>query len=136
MSVRQVTETQTLCRNKSLHQLRHDATRQLTNMQNQMFRLACHSVFTAPRGAHICLKRSLWISILPHSFLLPFCSCILFAIVLGAAYQAGILSAASGAEMVDIEQMKKIVPLITCEVFLWSKCLRVDVWRQCIESDF
>ena len=34
----------------------------------------------------------------------------------GAAYQAEILCAASGAEMADIEQMKKIVPLITCEM--------------------
>ena len=34
----------------------------------------------------------------------------------GAAYQAEILDAASGAEMADIEQMKKIVPLITCEI--------------------
>ena len=29
----------------------------------------------------------------------------------GSAYQAGILSAASGAEMANFEQMKKIVPL-------------------------
>ena len=34
----------------------------------------------------------------------------------GAAYQAEILGATSGAEMADIEQMKKIVPLITCEM--------------------
>ena len=34
----------------------------------------------------------------------------------GAAYQAEILGAASGAEMDDIKQMKKIVPLITCEI--------------------
>ena len=34
----------------------------------------------------------------------------------GAAYQAEILGAASGAEMADIEQTKKIVPLITCEI--------------------
>ena len=44
------------------------------------------------------------------------CSCILFVIVLGAAYQAGILSAASRAEMADVEQMKKIVPFITCDI--------------------
>ena len=34
----------------------------------------------------------------------------------GAAYQPGILSAASGAEMADIARMKKIVPLIMCEI--------------------
>ena len=34
----------------------------------------------------------------------------------GAAYQAEILGAASGAEMADVGQMKKIVPLITCEI--------------------
>ena len=33
-----------------------------------------------------------------------------------AAYQAGILSAATGAEMADVEQMKKIVPFVTCEI--------------------
>ena len=34
----------------------------------------------------------------------------------GAAYQAEILGTASGAGMADIEQMKKILPLITCEI--------------------
>ena len=34
----------------------------------------------------------------------------------GAACQARILSAASGAEMADVEQMKKIVPFVTCEI--------------------
>ena len=34
----------------------------------------------------------------------------------GAAYQAEILSAASRAEMADDEQMKKIVPFVTCEI--------------------
>ena len=33
-----------------------------------------------------------------------------------AAYQAGILSAESGAEMADVEQLKKIVPFVTCEI--------------------
>ena len=34
----------------------------------------------------------------------------------GAAHQAGILSAASRAEMADVEQMKKIIPFVTCEI--------------------
>ena len=34
----------------------------------------------------------------------------------GAAYHAGILSAASRAEMADVEQMKKNVPFVTCEI--------------------
>ena len=34
----------------------------------------------------------------------------------GAASQAGILSAASGAEMADVEQTKKIVPFVKCEI--------------------
>ena len=34
----------------------------------------------------------------------------------GAAYQAGILSAASRAEMADVAQMKKIVLFVTCEI--------------------
>ena len=34
----------------------------------------------------------------------------------GEAYQAGILSAASRGEMADVEQMKKIVPFVTCEI--------------------
>ena len=33
-----------------------------------------------------------------------------------AAYQAGILGAASRAEMADVAQMKKIVPFVTCEI--------------------
>ena len=44
----------------------------------------------------------------------PFCSCILFAIVLEQLIR--ILSAASRAEMADVEQMKKIVPSVTCEI--------------------
>ena len=46
----------------------------------------------------------------------PFCSCTLFAIFLGATCQAGILSAANRAGMADVEQMKKIVPFVTCEI--------------------
>ena len=49
----------------------------------------------------------------------------------GAAYQAVILGAASGAEKGDIEQMQKIVPLIQCEVPLLSICPRFGFWCQC-----
>ena len=65
-----------------------------------------------------------------------FCSCILFAIVLGAAYQAGILSAARRAEVADVEQMMEMTPFVTCEIAFGQKCLRVDVWYQCIEFEF
>ena len=34
----------------------------------------------------------------------------------GAACQTGILSPASGAGMADVEQMKKIVPFVTCAI--------------------
>ena len=34
----------------------------------------------------------------------------------GAANQAGILSAGKRAEMTDVEQTKKIIPFITCEI--------------------
>ena len=34
----------------------------------------------------------------------------------GEACPTGILSAASRAEMADVEQMKKIIPLSTCEI--------------------
>ena len=34
----------------------------------------------------------------------------------GAACQAGILSAATRAEMDDVEQMKKIIPFVKCEI--------------------
>ena len=37
------------------------------------------------------------------------------------------LKLASGAEIADVEQMKKIVPFVTCEITFWSKCLRVCV---------
>ena len=33
--------------------------------------------------------------------------------------------------MADIEQVKKIIPLITCEISFQSTCLRVGVWCQC-----
>ena len=54
----------------------------------------------------------------------------------GAAYQAGILGLASRAEMGDVEQMKKILLFVTCEITFGQKCLRVDFWCQWIESDF
>ena len=34
----------------------------------------------------------------------------------GAAHQADILGAASGAEVADVEQMKKNIPFVTCEI--------------------
>ena len=43
------------------------------------------------------------------------CSCTLFA-VFGAAYQAGILWAASRAEMADVKQIQQMIPLFTCEI--------------------
>ena len=45
----------------------------------------------------------------------PSSSCILFAIVL-AAGQAEILSVAERAEMADVKQIKKFVPLIACGI--------------------
>ena len=45
-----------------------------------------------------------------------FCSCTFFAVFFGAAYQAGILCAASRAEIADVARMKKIVPFVTCEI--------------------
>ena len=50
------------------------------------------------------------------TILSSFCSCILFAIVFWAASQAEILSEAKRAEMADVEQMKKMVPIVTCEI--------------------
>ena len=41
-----------------------------------------------------------------------FCSCTLC----GAAYQDGILRLARRAEMAVVEQMKKMVPFVTCEI--------------------
>ena len=43
-----------------------------------------------------------------------FCSCTLVRHLLGTAGQAGILNAANRAKMDDVEQMKKIVPFVTC----------------------
>ena len=34
----------------------------------------------------------------------------------GATNQAGILRAASRTDMADVEQMKKIIPFVTCEI--------------------
>ena len=46
----------------------------------------------------------------------PFCSCIIFRHRFEAAYQTGILSATIRAETADVEQMKKIVPFVRCEI--------------------
>ena len=45
--------------------------------------------------------------------------------------QAEIFGAAEGPEMANIEQMKKIIPLITHEISFQSTCLPVGVWSQC-----
>ena len=45
-----------------------------------------------------------------------FCSSILFAVVLGKLVKLKFWSQQVEAEMDDVEQMKKIVPLITCEI--------------------
>ena len=63
----------------------------------------------------------------------------LFVLLLNSFYhrsavnQAEIFGAAKRAEMANIEQMKKIIRLITRENSLWSRCLRVGVWCQCNE---
>ena len=69
----------------------------------------------------------------------------------GAANQAGILSAASRAEMADVEQMKKIVSFVTCEItFGQNVCdlmfginvsdldfgIHIDPIKQLIQSNF
>ena len=46
----------------------------------------------------------------------PFCSWHPFRHRFGAPYQAGILSAGSRAEMTDVDQMKKFIPFVTCEI--------------------
>ena len=45
--------------------------------------------------------------------------------------KAEILGTASGDEMAEVEQMKKIVPFVTCEVSFLSMCLQSGVWCQC-----
>ena len=53
----------------------------------------------------------------------------------GAAFQDEILGTASDAEMADIKQTKRMVPLITREV-PFSQHLRVGVWCQCNGFEF
>ena len=54
----------------------------------------------------------------------------------GAAYQAGILSAASGAENADIEQMEKMVPHITCEITLCQYVCELVFGDNMFDLDF
>ena len=37
--------------------------------------------------------------------------------------------------MADVQQMKKIVPFITCAIKFGRKCLRVGVWSLCNECE-
>ena len=67
------------------------------------------------------LSRQLMSGSLPWALILSQSSLLLFVLAsfspsFGATNQAEILSAAQRAEMADVEQMKKIVPLITCEI--------------------
>ena len=76
-----------------------------------------------------------------------FCSCHRF----GAAYQAGILSAASRAETADVEQMKKIIPCVTCDIIIGQNVcelmfgvnvsnlnfrIKINPFKQPIQSNF
>ena len=62
------------------------------------------------------------------------CSCILFAIIFVQLVQAEILSAAERAGMADVIQIKKIVPLIACEIpFCQSVCMSAS-W--CLVSTY
>ena len=61
------------------------------------------------RQVRRCRSRFWHTSLFSLLFVHPLCHC-------GAAYQAGILCAASRAEMADVEQMKKIVPFVTREI--------------------
>ena len=58
--------------------------------------------------------RRLWFCHFLHSSF--FCYCILYAIVLVQLINLESLAQQSGAEMDDCEQMKKIVPFVTCEI--------------------
>ena len=51
-----------------------------------------------------------------HTFFFSFLLLHPFRHRFEAAYQAGILSAASRAEKADVEQMKKIIPFVICEI--------------------
>ena len=46
-----------------------------------------------------------------------------------SAYQAGILSARSRAEMDDVERMKKIVSFVTCEITLGQDVCELSMFR-------
>ena len=63
----------------------------------------------------------------------PFCSCILFATVLGQLIKLEFL-----AQQRELKRWTNEEDCSTHHVWnhLWSKCLRVDVSYQCIESEF
>ena len=54
----------------------------------------------------------------------------------GAAYQAEILSAASGAEMADVDQTLKVVPLIMCEVSFRQNVCELVFGVNVLDLDF
>ena len=67
------------------------------------------------------LSRQLMSGSSTSALILPQSCLLLFVLTslrhrFGAANKAEILSAAERAEMVDVEQLKKIVPLVTCEI--------------------
>ena len=96
----------------------------------------CNRTF---RGWGTC--RNMWRQV--HRCRFRFCHNSFFSLLflrplrhrIWATYQAVILSAASRAEMADVEQMKKIVPLVTCEITFGQNVWRVEVWYQCLESE-
>ena len=77
--------------------------------------LGCNRTF---RGWGTC--RNMWRQV--HRCRFRFCHKFILLLLhplrhrFGPAYQATILSAASRAEMADVEKMNKIVPLVTCEI--------------------
>ena len=77
---------------------------------------------------------SLWISILPHFFLLPFVPAFVSP-SFGAACQAGILTATSRAEMDDVEKVKKIIPFVTCLITFGQNVCELMFGIKCFESE-
>ena len=82
------------------------------------------------------VQRRLWLC---HNCLFSFLFLHPFRHRFRAAGRAEILRAANWAEMADVKQMEKIVPLITCEIALCQKVCElvfgVDIWFESLDPD-
>ena len=85
--------------------------------------------FRCSRGKHVRIRLAISWDQTHHR--LWFCCDSFFTCIFLCSFRHR-FKTIDGAKMANVEQTQKMIPFITCEISLLSKCLRVGSWCQCI----